>query len=283
MNLRILKDTPPWDWPAGTGKMLLDILRDDRATESDLLLASELGGDFTIINDELADALIFVLQSGERSDEIRGRAAISLGPVIEYADTDGFEDADDCPIAEPTFHRIQESLHNLYMDAGIPKDVRRRILEASVRAPQDWHQDAVVAAFSSDDEAWRLTAVFCMRFVRGFDAQILEALDNANPDIHYEAVVAAGNWEVDAAWPHVAALVTSDQTQKPLLLAAIDAVATIRPREAAEILDGLADSGDEEIVTAVDEALAMANGFSDADDNDDDEDDDLNDDDELLH
>ncbi len=43
MNLRTLKDTPPWDWPESTGKMLLDILRDDRAAESDLVLATELG------------------------------------------------------------------------------------------------------------------------------------------------------------------------------------------------------------------------------------------------
>jgi hypothetical protein len=93
-------------------------------------------------------------------------------------------------------------------------------------------------------EVWRLTAVFCMRFVRGFDEQILEALDSRNPDIHYEAVCAAGAWEVDAAWPHIAALVTSGETDKPLLLAAIEAVASIRPREAAEILDDLTDSDD---------------------------------------
>ena len=153
--------------------------------------------------------------------------------------------------------------------------MRRRILEASVRAPQDWHQDAVRAAYSSADEVWRLTAVFCMRFVRGFDEQILEALDSKNPDIHCEAVLAAGNWEVDAAWPHVAALVASEETDKPLLLAAIAAAASIRPHEAAEILDDLADSDDEDIVAAVDEALAMAGGPSgeDADDDFDDDDD----------
>lgn len=87
MDLRTLKDTPPWDWPEGTGKALLDILRDDTATESDLLLASELAGDFTVINDELADALISVLQSADRFEKIRGQAAISLGPVLEQGHT----------------------------------------------------------------------------------------------------------------------------------------------------------------------------------------------------
>jgi len=152
--------------------------------------------------------------------------------------------------------------------------VRRRILETSVRAQQAWHQDAVRAAYSSDDEAWRLTAVFCMRFVRGFDAQILEALDSKNPDIHCEAVLAAGNWEVDAAWRHVAALVTSEETDTPLLLAAIDAAASIRPHEAAEILDDLADSDDEDIAAAVHEAMAMAEGPSGEETDDDFDDDD---------
>ena len=109
-----------------------------------------------------------------------------------------------------------------------------------------------------------------MRFVRGFDEQILEALDSKNPDIHYEAVCAAGTWEVDAAWPHIAALVTSGETDKPLLLAAIEAVARIRPQEAAEILDDLTDSDDEDVVGAVFEATAMAEGPSDEDDEDDD-------------
>jgi hypothetical protein len=276
MNLRALKDTPPWDWPEGTGEMLLGILRDHRAGEPDLLLAAELAGDFTVINDELADALLFILSSGDKSEEVRARAAISLGPILEHADTEGFEDAVGVPIAERTFHKIQGSLRRLHMDASVPKEVRRRILEASVRAPADWHQAAVRAAYRSEDEVWMLTAVFCMRFVHGFDHEILEALRSKNPDIQYEAVLAAGNWELDAAWPHVAALVTSGVTDKPLLLAAIDAAASIRPREALEIFADLDDSDDEDIIEAVDEAIALADASSGEDD-----DDELNDEDEI--
>ena len=272
MNLTILKDTPPWEWPEGTAATLLDILRGGRRSASDLLLAAELAGDFTVINAELVDALLSIRRSGDKPEAVRGRAAISLGPVLENADTMGFEDADDLPITERSFHRIQESLHKLYMDADVPKEVRRRILEASVRAPQDWHPHAIRAAYASDDEVWRLTAVFCMQFVRGFDEQILEALDSRNPDIQYEAVVAAGNWEVDAAWPHVAALVTSMETEKPLFLAAIAAAASIRPQEAFVLLDDLADSDDEDIADAVHEALAMAEGHSVDDELDDDDD-----------
>ncbi len=269
MDVKALRDTPPWEWPEGAGKMFLDILQDGQAAEGDRLLAAELACDLTVINDELVDALLAIVRSGDESEKLRGRAVISLGPVLEHADLHGFEDADAVPIAEHAFHRIQESLRKIYLDAGVPKEVRRRILEASVRAPQNWHPDAVRAAYGSDDEAWRLTGVFCMRFVRGFDEQILEALDSKNPDIHYEAVCAAGTWEVDAAWPHITALVTSGETDRPLLLAAIEAVARIRPQEAAEILSDLTDSDDEDIVEAVFEATAMAGGLSDEDDEDD--------------
>jgi hypothetical protein len=88
----------------------------------------------------------------EESEELRTRAAISLGPVLEQADMDGFEDPDDVPIFERTFRNIQDTVHRLFLDKSNPKEVRRRILEASVRAPQDWHQNAIMAAYSSGDE-----------------------------------------------------------------------------------------------------------------------------------
>jgi uncharacterized protein (UPF0147 family) len=258
MDLKALKDTPPWDWPEGTAEKLVSVLRDEQAAEPDRVLAAEMAGDFTVVNDELVEALLAILRNSEESQEVRARAAISLGPILEYADTEGFEDPDDVPISERHFQQIQELLRKLHMDAQIPKEVRRRILEASVRAPHDWHKNAVRAAYSSDDDAWKLTAVFCMRVLRGFDEQIVEELDNKNPDIQLEAVLAAGNWGVEAAWPHIAALIHSGRTPKPLLLAAIEAVPSVCPQEASEVLSGLVESDDEDIIEAVQEALAMA-------------------------
>jgi hypothetical protein len=285
MNLKTLKDTPPWEWPEGAGKMFLSILRNDKAKESERLVAAELAGDYTVINDELAHALISILGNSEEPEELRGQAAISLGPALEQADTYGFEDADDILISEDTFRSVHEKLRKLYMDLDVPKEVRRRILEASVRAPQSWHENAVRAAYSSKDEDWKLTAVFSMRFIRGFDDQIVESLDSKNPDIHYQAVCAAGNWGVDAAWPHITALITSEKTDKDLLLAAIEAVAIIRPEEASEILVDLTESDDEEIVEAAHEAIAMAEPWEDEDDDDEDDDDedDEDEDDDLRH
>ena len=271
MDLKTLLDTPPWDWPSDAGRMLWRILVDQRAHETDRLVAAELAGDFTVINDDLAATLLTIAGSADEPEQLRARATISLGPVLEQSDTDGFEDPDDVPITERTFHNIQDSLEKLYRDNSTPKEVRRRILEASVRAPETWHQDAIKDAYSSGDKEWILTAVFSMRWVRGFDDQILAALKSADAEIQYEAVKAAGNWELDAAWSHMVELVNDAHTPKPLLLAAISAVGSIRPAEAENILVDLADSEDEEIAEAADEAMAEAEVASDEEDGEEDE------------
>jgi hypothetical protein len=272
MDLKILENTPPWEWPEDAGPYFIKILGDDRAGESDRCLAAELAGDFTVISDDIAHALLSITANPNESEKLRGISVISLGTGLANADMMGFEDPDDIIISEKTFIEVQETLHKLFMDTDIPTDVRRRILEASVRAPQDWHGENVDKAFSSEEEAWRLTAVFCMQFIRGFDDQILEALNDKNADIHYHAVCAAGNWAVDAAWPHIRALVDADTTDKPLLLAAIDAVVNIHPQEAAEVLGDLIDDEDQEVVDAVYEALAMAEALNELDDEEEDDD-----------
>ena len=82
MDLKSLKDTPPWDWPQDAGKKFLDTLRDDRAGETDRLLAAELAGDFTVIDEELVEALLSILQNRNAPAKLRGQAVISLGPVL---------------------------------------------------------------------------------------------------------------------------------------------------------------------------------------------------------
>jgi uncharacterized protein (UPF0147 family) len=275
MNLKRLMDTPPWEWPEDAGKEFHRVLADDQADADDRIIAAELAGDITVINDELVNALLSVLKNPDESEDLRCRSAISLGPALNHADTEGFDDPDTGAISEKTFRKIQESFRRLYLDASVPKIVRRRILEASVRAPHNWHKSAIRAAYAGDDEDWKLTAVFSMRWVRGFDDQILESLESNNPHIHYEAVCAAGSWELDKAWPHVSRLVSSSETEKFLLLAAIEAAANIRPDEAGAILVDLTDSDDEDIREAASEAMLTAEGpfgddFEEEDDDDDD-------------
>jgi hypothetical protein len=259
MKLADYPELPPWEWPKEAGTLFLNTLANAKAPQSDRLIAAELAGDLVVMNDALAEALLAVVHNNAEPEEIRARAAISLGPVLEQAYIEEFDDPDEVPITLATYEKIQTTLHQLYLDESIPKEVRRRALEGSVRSPEDWHEDAIRKQFASGDAEWILTAVFCMRFVRGdFKPLILEALKNPDPEIHGEAVHAAGSAELDEAWPHVVALLKGKKTPKPLLLAAIEASAGIRPGEAVEYLTDLAVSDDEEIAEAADEAITMA-------------------------
>jgi hypothetical protein len=106
-------------------------------------------------------------------------------------------------------------------------------------------------------------------------------LDDEDPDIHYEAVLAAGAWGVEGAWRHVRSLLARPTSDKALLLAAIEASATIRPEEAPELLADFLVSGEDDIAAAAEEAVAMAEGLTGSDENENDEDEDEDDEDDA--
>jgi hypothetical protein len=223
-----------------------------------------------------------VAAASNQSEPLRSAAAISLGAVLDLCDTEllsgsEFDEPDEVPINERTFENIKSKLKQIFQDESVPKEVRRRTLEASVRAPEPWHNGAIAKAYASQDKEWMLTAVFAMQYIRGFDKEILESLNTGDLDIHCEAVEAAGVWEISAAWPHVKAVLDNAKTPKRLLLAAIEALSGLRPPEAESILLEFSDSRDEDTREAAEEALVFVRGLEDDDFEDDDEDDDATD------
>src|SRR5262249_24074968 len=133
--------------------MLMRILQDRGSAACDRIAAAELAGGFSIMSDLVADRLLSILQSTGEPEQLRAWAAISLGPALEGADTEGFDDElAKPPISEPMFKRIQAMLQEIHADHSVPKEVRRRVLEASVPAPRDWQQAAIREAYSSSDE-----------------------------------------------------------------------------------------------------------------------------------
>jgi len=272
MDLKTLYETiPPWDWPKDEGRIFQEILDNQSAELSDRLLAAEMAGNLVVFNDALAKTLLSIVGNNEEPIELRARAAISFGPAFEHVDLYEFDDADDIVLSEGIVREVQESFKKFYYDAGFPKEVRRRILEAAVRAPLDWHPAAVRAAFASGDENWQCTAVFCMQFIQGFDQQILEALESESPDVRYEAVLAAGHWNLVKTWPTIAHLAADPDIDKTMLLAVIDAAANIGLPKSITFLEKLLYSDDDDIVDAAHEALEMLEGdeFDDAIDEED--------------
>lgn len=258
MNIQKLYDLPSWEWPENADKTILAVLTDDKADHAERMIAAELAGDYTVVDDTLTEALLSILQDKNLPEDLRARAAFSFGPALEGVDTYGFDDPDEVNISEPMFNKIRKVLHELYLDTSLARDVRRRAFEASVRAPQDWHTQAIREAYASGDPAWKLTAVFGMRHVRGFDEQILEALDSEDPEILHEAICAAGNWELKKSLPRVAQILSATDAEPALRLAAIEAVIYVDPNEAKVLLGALLEDEDDDVANAAHEALAMA-------------------------
>ncbi len=282
MDLKfLLEEVGAWEWPRGLEKKLLPILRDRNSVDPEQRLAAvQMAGDFTQINDTLADALIGIVENPAESEDVRANAAIAFGPALEQGDIEEFIDPDEVPISEEMFERIKGVLKKIYADANTPKLVRRRAMEASIRAPEEWHKEEVRKAYASGDAEWKLTAVFCMNHLRGFEKEVLESLKSRDPQVHLEAVRAAGSFEIAEAWPHIAALARSERTEKELRIAAIEALSTLKPKDSLEVLIELSDNKDEDIAEAADEAQTMAVGFLDEDDDEDDEFDEDDEDDE---
>jgi hypothetical protein len=295
MSLKHLLEMGPWDWPQDTGERVAAVLRDGRAGAGERLAAVKMAGDHTLINDELAGLLLGIVAGEAEPDDLRAAAAIALGPGLETAswcDDMGvgephFADDDTMPFTMETWRRIQQTLLGVLRDERAPKEVRRRALEAAVRSPEDWHREALLAAWESEDEEWRLTAVFGMEYVDGFDEQIVEALECGHPEIRYRAVRAAGNWEVGAAWTEIVEILDGGEDDSELLMAAIRASATINPSEAPVFIEEYLRSEDDEIVETAQEAMGMARGLLDIEDeeewDDEDDDEDGSEEDEPVH
>lgn len=280
MDLRALLELPPWDWPEEARDLVATTLRDRDAHEEERALAASFAGDLTLLDEELARELLALAKADGEPARLRGAAAIALGAALELADTDGFDDPDAVCLGEALFGEVRRALQAMYADARTPKLVRRRALEAAVRAPAAWQEGAVRAAWTERDDEWRLTAIFCMGYLRGgFDDKLVDALQSPQPELRLQAIRAAGRVELDAAWPHVEPIIRGAQREptgdeKDLLLAAIEAAGTIRPAQAADLLEPLKRSRDQQVAEAAAEAFSMALVMSELEDDEADEDED---------
>ena len=260
-DLRALEEIAPeaWStgWPERAREIVLAVLRDQHATESDLYVAGRLLCDMPRVDDQWALDLLSVVQNRDMPEEARLKAAIPLGPVLAAVDAEGFDEEGCAPVAEAVFHRIQSVLYDVYADSSTPEIVRRRALEAFAHAPEPRLEDAIRAADGSDD-AWQVTALRRMFHHDGFEREILESLRSEDLDVRSEAIRAAGPCDLQEAWPYIRAVPRERAgAHKPLLLAAIDSIGHIRPEEAQGLLANLVSSDDTDIAGAAERALAF--------------------------
>lgn len=279
MKMHKLAAIPFWDWPLSAATEILAVLKDQGAEPEERLLAAELAGTLMPVYDDLAEELIQIIEDKEEDEALRGRVVTSLGAALDEADLDRYQNPifpawDEPLLPSPTFDRAREALRSVYEDLAAPELVRRMALEAGIRFEEPWHTGAVRTAYHHGDPEWRITAVFCMRWVEGFSAEILDSLETRDPELLLQAVLAIRDQALREAWPNMSRLVKTgsldgtplpgdEDTAREILFAAIQAVAIIRPLEAPGVLSGIIDSEDEDLSEVALQAVDWVHGMLD--------------------
>ena len=241
-----------------------------------------------LMDDDIARAFLDVASS-DAGEDIRADAIVGLGPIIEEAGMD-FDDEDSGFALDPdlgpgisreTFDSIIREIRALYDDEAQPKLIRRRAFEVLVRDPQPWQSVEIRKHFAGSDPLWKLTAVFGMGYVAGFDKEIAETVESADEQLLYEAIRAASSMEVTEAAGRIQHLATSKGTEHDLRLVSIEALPNVDPGS-EELLEALARSRDQEIAETAQAALdeLMLHQLPDDEDDDDFDDEDFEEDEE---
>lgn len=258
--------SPPWEWPADAAATLARVLSDRKAKEVARLRAAHLSAVCVTPDEGLAQALLAAFESPEEPLALRLLVAPVLGVLLAFAEMEGIGEELNLPgldfghddfFGVETVNRIVRGLRRAYQDPDTPELLRQRALEAACRWEGDWQEGAIAAAWASDDEGWRLTAMACMSYRRGFDEAVLEALDDEDPEMRALALRAAGENELAEAWPHVQAVLDDPSAPQEPLAAALPAAAALQPTAAREHVERHLESDDEEIEGAAHEAMEI--------------------------
>lgn len=261
-TLRELADISPCDWPDKADRIIMTALRSMDAEERQMAIS--LAGENLVMSDHMASALLAIVADYAAAPDERGNAAIALGPALEECDLMGEDDPwSEAPISKAKYAEVRAELQRAWSDESSDDLVRRRALEASVRAPESWHADAIREAFSRDDRLWQLTALFCAGHITGFDREVIAALDAKDEELLFEAVTAAGARELRLAGPHLLSLASSNGTPRHLRQAAIEALAHVDVPGRTRVLEDLAASDDAELADIASFALTEMNAFRD--------------------
>jgi len=216
-----------------------------------------------MMDDEIARAFLDVIAS-DASEEIVADTIVGLGPIIEEAGLDFDDDADEDSdeelddelgpgISPGMFRTILREIRAVHDDTARPKLVRRRAFEVLVRDPKEWQAREIRKHLVSDDRDWRMTAVFAMGHVPGFDREIAGFVESAEGDLLFEAVRAAAHMEVTEVAKRVRELAQSAE-DRDIRLAAIDALPHVDPK-CRDLLEKLARSKDGEVAETASAAL----------------------------
>jgi HEAT repeat protein len=201
------------------------------------------------------------LMHGDDDAGVRAKAALGLGRYVVLGEFGSLRPSD--------LSIVEDALTEAINDGAEAEEVRARALESIGARSEPWVRDLIEEAYSSGSHRMQVSAIHAMG--RSCDAEwlpdVIQQLQNDDPELRYEAATAAGMIGDEAAIPHLAFLVHDEDSEVQDM--AIEALAEIGGPEARAVLTRLLSSGDERAEAAAREALAtmeMAGAYDDEDD-----------------
>jgi HEAT repeat protein len=196
---------------------------------------------------ELIPTLIELMRHDDDAG-VRAASALSLGRFVVLGEFGSLRPSD--------LTLVEDALTDVINDPAEAEDVRARALESIGARSEPWVRDLIADAFNSESHRMQVSAIHAMG--RSCDEEwlpeVMQLLQNDNPEIRYEAATAAGMIGDEAAVPHLAFLVHDEDAEVQEV--AIDALAEIGGPEARAILKRAVSSGDPLAEEHAREALA---------------------------
>lgn len=205
-------------------------------------------------DDDLAELLLRLLHDPEAM--VRAEAALGLGRFLLRIELAGEDDG--------LARTIESALRATIEDESELVDVRGRALEAAGVRGEAWVRDAIEEAYGSGERRLGISAVHAMG--RSADTAwlpvVLGEMDSDDPEMRFEAAMAAGSLGDDEAIPRLGELALDADPE--VQQAAITALGQIGGSVAREVLLGIAaDQSDARVLEAVRDALAEADFVED--------------------
>jgi HEAT repeat protein len=203
------------------------------------------------------------LMHDDDDEGVRAAAALSLGRFVVLGEFGSLRPAD--------LTTVEDALTDVINDEAEAEEVRARALESIGARSEPWVRDLIEDAFNSESHRMQVSAIHAMG--RSCDEEwlpeVIQLLQNDDPEIRYEAATAAGMIGDEAAVPHLAFLVHDEDAEVQEVV--IDALAEIGGPEARAVLKRAVSSGDPLAEEHAREALAnmeLAGTGGDEDDDD---------------
>ncbi|MBN2046854.1 MAG: HEAT repeat domain-containing protein [Anaerolineaceae bacterium] len=194
---------------------------------------------------DIADTFLDMMEN-DADDEVRAAAAAGLGTFVYLGELDEYPKEKKEEIERRLFQIFEQSDDAL---------IQRKALESLSFSSRERVVPLILAAYEHPAKEWKITALFAMG--RSADYQwsdkVIHSIQDPDPDLQFEAVVAAGELSLMKAHPYLLKMIEEpDSVDQPTRMAAIKALGEIGGdgtiEALAKLLDYVEDDEEAELI-----------------------------------